>query len=263
MAVIRRAFADLPGGQIHYATAGQGEPVLLLHQTPRSWDEFREVLPIVGQRCRAIAMDTVGFGDSFRPAEPFSVELAARVAIQFLDAIGVQRAHVVGHHTGGVVAVELAATHPERVSKLILSSTPYVDAARRQRVASRPPIDEVEYKADGSHLTALWQRRMGFYPPNRPDLLARFVIDALKVGDRAEEGHRACNRYEMERRIGLIQAPMLIMVGGEDQFALPEYHNMIERLPQTQRRIIPGGMVPLPDQLPEEFSEAILEFLSS
>ncbi|MFI5267593.1 MAG: alpha/beta fold hydrolase [Chloroflexota bacterium] len=260
---VRRAFADVPEGQIHYAVAGEGEPVLLLHQTPRSWDEFRDVLPIVGQRFRAIAMDTVGFGDSYRPAEPFSVELAGRVVIQFLDALGIDRAHVVGHHTGGVVAVEVAATYPARVNKLGLSSTPCVDAPRRERAAKRPAIDHVEFQADGSHLTALWRKRQWFYPPDRPDLLTRFAIDALKVFDRAEEGHLACNRYQMERRFDLIQAPTLILVGGEDQFALPEYHHMIQRLPHAQHQVVAGGMVPLPDQMPEEFARVVLEFLES
>jgi pimeloyl-ACP methyl ester carboxylesterase len=45
---------------------GTGEPVLLLHQTPRSWDEYRDVLPLLGANHRAIAMDTLGFGASAR-----------------------------------------------------------------------------------------------------------------------------------------------------------------------------------------------------
>jgi pimeloyl-ACP methyl ester carboxylesterase len=249
------------GGQVHYAEDGAGEPVLLLHQSPRSWDEYRDVLPILGRRFRAIAMDTVGFGDSYRPAEPFTIELAGRVVAQFLDAMGLQRVHLVGHHTGGVVAVEVAATHPDRVGKLVLSSTPFVDAARRARVAARPPIDEVEHHADGSHLAVLWQRRMAFYPPERPDLLRRFVVDALKVGERQEEGHLAVNRYEMERRFDRLQAPMLVMVGGEDQFALPEYESWIARFPNAARRVIDGGMVPVPDQLPAAFAQAVMEFL--
>ena len=63
---IRRAFADLPHGQVHYAECGDADApaVLLLHQTPRSWAEYRAVLPLLGARFRAIAMDTAGFGDS-------------------------------------------------------------------------------------------------------------------------------------------------------------------------------------------------------
>ena len=49
----------------------------------------------------------------------------------------------------------------------------------------------------------------------------------------------------------------------EDQFALPEYQAMVERLPHARRQVIPGGMVPMPDQMPEAFSAAVLDFLLS
>src|SRR5690606_40271044 len=141
------------------------------------------VLPILGPRYRAIAMDTIGFGDSARPPWPGSIERWAAVAAGLLDALGVERAHVVGHHTGGVVAVELAAAFPERVGKLVLSSTPFTDAPFRRARAQRPPIDEVARSADGTHLVALWRNRQPFYPADRPELLEAFVADALKVID--------------------------------------------------------------------------------
>jgi pimeloyl-ACP methyl ester carboxylesterase len=64
---IERRFVDVPAGTIHCASCGDGRVVLLLHQTPRSWDEFRDVLPLLGRSFRAIAMDTIGCGDSSRP----------------------------------------------------------------------------------------------------------------------------------------------------------------------------------------------------
>src|ERR1044071_10037021 len=64
MTMIERSFVRIKSGLVHVATCGAGRPILLLHQTPRSWDEYREVLPLLGTRNRAIAMDTVGFGDS-------------------------------------------------------------------------------------------------------------------------------------------------------------------------------------------------------
>ena len=130
---IRRGYADVSQGQIHYATAGEGKAVLLLHQTPRSWDEYRDVLPIIGQKYRAIAMDTVGFGDSYRLENTGSIEIYGRGVVQLLDALSIDRASLVGHHTGGVIAAEVAAVHPDRVDKLVLSSTPYIDAEERER----------------------------------------------------------------------------------------------------------------------------------
>jgi pimeloyl-ACP methyl ester carboxylesterase len=258
---ILRGFANTPEGQIHYAVAGKGKPVLLLHQTPRSWDEYRDILPILGEKHWAIAMDTIGFGDSYRPTADVSIEIYARGVIRFLDAMGIGPTSIVGHHTGGVIAVEVAASYPERVEKLILSSTPYVDAADREKRKTRPPIDEVEPKADGSHLTELWQRRMPFYPKDRPDLLRRFVLDALKVWDRMEEGHRAVNKYRMENKVSLIKAPTLVLAGTEDPFSYPRMKPLSEAIKGCRTAEIKGGMVPMVDQLPVEFARIVLEFL--
>ena len=262
---IRRAFADLSVGQVHYAACGDASApaVLLLHQSPRNWAEYREVLPLVGARYRAIAMDTAGFGDSADGGVPASIAQWARVACELLDALGIARADVVGHHTGGVIAVELAVAFPGRVRSLVLSSTPYTGEAFRIARAERPPIDEVAPSEDGSHLAALWQRRQGFYPEGRPDLLEAFVRDALKVGHRVEEGHRAVASYRMEERIGRVTQPALIIRATADPFAAPHAQELLHHLPQARIVDIEGGMVPLPDQMPEAFAQAVLDFLST
>ncbi len=260
---VHRAYACLRDGQVHFAECGppQGQAVLLLHQTPRSWAEYAAVLPILGARYRAIAMDTAGFGDSFVPRWTPSIERWAAVAVELLDALSIARVHVVGHHTGGVIALELAAAYPGRVDRLVLSSTPFTDAAFRRERAARPPIDEVATQADGSHLAQLWQRRQPFYPQQRPELLAAFVLDALKAGGRLEDGHRAVARYRMEDRIAHVKQPVLVLRAGADPFASPHAQALCAQLPQAALHDIPHGMVPLPDQLPGEFAAAVLAFL--
>ena len=260
---IYKAYADTPEGQIHYAESGQGKPVLLLHQSPRSWDEYRDVLPLLGRKYRAIAVDTIGFGDSYRPKGQASIEVFASGIIQLMDALSIRRASLVGHHTGGVVAVEVAAAYPTRVEKLVLSSTPYVDAKDRERRKTRPPIDEVKEKPDGSHLTELWQRRMPFYPKSRPDLLRRFVLDALKVWGDVEAGHRAVNQYRMEERAPLIQAPTLVLAGTDDPFSFPRMNPLSQAIRGSRTAEIQGGMVPMVDQMPEAFAKAVMDFLDS
>jgi pimeloyl-ACP methyl ester carboxylesterase len=264
-ALVHFAYAEVGDGQIHYAECGPREaaPVLLLHQTPRSWAEYRDVLPLLGERYRAIAMDTAGFGASTRLPGEVSIERWAQSAIRLLDALGIASAHVVGHHTGGVIAMEIAAEHPARVNRLVLSSTPYTDAEFRRERAQRPPIDEVAIRADGGHLAELWQRRQPYYPANRPDLLQAFVCDALKVIDRLEEGHHAVARYRMEERIDRIVQPVLVIRAGRDPFAAPHAQALCERLPQARLIDIADGMVPLPDQLPEAFASAVLSFLDA
>ena len=210
--MIQRSFVTTAAGVVHVAACGEGFPVLLLHQTPRSWDEYRDVLPLIGRHARAIAMDTPGFGDSDLPGEGApSIEGWAATAVALLDALGIAGACVVGHHTGAVIAMEVAARASSRVAALVLSSCPWVDAPRRLRHGDKVPVDDVERTADGSHLGQLWAKRQPFYPPGDTDLLDRFVADALKAGDMAVTGHRTVNRYHMEERAPLVSAPTLVI----------------------------------------------------
>lgn len=256
-------------GVLHHVEAGDGAgiPLLLLHQTPRSSDEFAELLPLLGRDRRVLAMDTLGFGAS-PPLAEHSIEAYADGALALLQALGLERVAVLGHHTGGVVALELAAGAPERVERLVLSSTPWTDAAFRARREGHPPIDLVEVREDGSHLTELWQRRQGFYPAGRADLLTRFVRDALVLGSDVEKGHRAVGAYRMEDRVALLRCPVLLLGASADPYAFPDLQPLADALATAARMgrpavaVIDGGMVPLMEVHAEEVAVHVTAFLS-
>ena len=248
--MIRFGYADTRYGQLHYAECGSGAPVLLLHQTPRSADEYREVLPLLGARFHAVAMDTIGFGASARAPE-HSIEAYADAALAFLDARGLGPVYLAGHHTGGVIAVEVAARAPERIRRLVLSATPYVDAEARAARRGRPSVDRVEPRPDGTHLAELWQRRQAFYPPDRPDLLHRFVRDALAAGPDLEAGHAAVSGYQMEDRIGLVRCPVLCIGAAADPHSFGSLGALAAAIPGAATAVIDGGMVPLEWQAAE------------
>lgn len=261
VATVRHGFADTRHGQVHYAEAGDGPAVILLHQTPRSCDEYRDVIPILARRFRVIAMDTPGFGLSSAPPLPWSVEAFADGVADLADAIGLGPVSLVGHHTGAVVALDVAARHRDRVRSLVLSGMPFVDAERRRAVARRPPIDHVECTADGTHLLELWRNRASYYPPDRPDLLDRLVRDALAVLDVVEEGHHAVNRYRMEDRIGAVTAPTLVLCGELDRFSLPDQPAISAALPRARAAVLAGTGVPAVDHVPDRFAAAVQDFL--
>jgi pimeloyl-ACP methyl ester carboxylesterase len=259
---VRRAFVDTPDGQIHYASAGAGRPVLLLHQTPRSWDEYRDVIPILARERRVIAMDTIGYGESYKPPRRCEIEDYARGAIALLDGLGIESTAVVGHHTGAVIAMELAASYPVRVERLVLSASPFVDAPdREKRRTGGHRVDHVEAKPDGAHLAELWQIRQRFYPRDRPDLLTRFVADALRAGEKIVEGHGACSRYRMEEKIGRIRCPTLVTYGTEDRFAAPTAEPVARRIPGSRLVPIVGGGVAVVDEMPDAFARLVQDFL--
>ena len=257
---MKRRYVDVPYGQVHVAEAGEGRPVVLLHQTPRSGDEFAEVLPLLGRRWRAIAVDLPGMGASSPRPEGASIEGYADGVLGALDALGLDVFDLVGHHTGGVVAVEIAACVPDRVRRLVLSSTPLIDAAGRDARQGRPPIDAVDGRDDGGHLTALWQGRQRFYPAGRPDILNRFVRDALRATD-PEDGHRAVARYRMEERLPLVRAEALVVGHAADPHAYPALTPLAAAMGGAETAVIADGMVPLELTAPA-FAAIVEEFLA-
>jgi len=254
-----RAYAESPFGPLHYASTGSGPALLLLHQTPRSHDEFRELQPLLAAGRRVIAMDMLGFGMSAPLPAPQRIEQFAAGAFALLDALDVPDACVLGHHTGAVVAMEMAASAPDRVRALVLSSTPWTGPEYRTH---SPAVDNVPSAEDGSHLTELWRIRQPYYPTGRPDLLERFVRDALAVDP--AEGHRACGRYVMEDRVGLVTAPVLLLGASADPFGMRGLPVLRERLVNARSvdvRVVEGGTVPVMEQCPNDVAAFVNEFL--
>jgi pimeloyl-ACP methyl ester carboxylesterase len=147
----------------------------------------------------------------------------------------------------------------------VLSASPYVDAARRAaaQTEQKAVVDDVTPHMDASHLAELWSMRRPFYPDNRIDLMERFVVDALKAGERAAEGHRVVDRYEMEKRLPLIRCPTLVIAPTADPHAYPHAGKVAAAIAGSKVVEIANGMVPLPDQLPVEFSAAVHRFLAA
>ncbi len=254
---IEHTHVQLRHGPLAVARAGSGPVVVLLHQTPRSWDEYRDVLPLLAARgCQAIALDTPGFGDSAPVPDRPSIEAWAGAANEALDALGIRRAAVVGHHTGGAIAVELANQQSDRVAALVLSSTALTDASYRAAPPDDSGVDEAQ-DADG-----LRRSRAGFYPADRPDLLDRYVSDALRAGSLARLGHHVVGAYAMDGKLAAFKMPVLLIGADRDPYAFPQLERMRRALPHAEVAVIEGGMVPLPDGRPEEFAELIAGFLA-
>lgn len=108
----------------NYHDQGEGSPILLLHGSGpgvSAWANWRGLIERLRGTHRLLAPDFAGFGYTEIPdGQPFSMEVWLQQAVQFMDAIGLEKASVVGNSFGGAMALALAIHHPERVDKLIL-----------------------------------------------------------------------------------------------------------------------------------------------
>lgn len=113
---------------IAYLDHGEGTPVLLLHGCPFSSCVWQNVVPVLETDHRCLAPDLLGLGDTETPPDAdWSVRAQAEMVVGFLDALGLERVHVVGHDQGGAVAQLLAAHDPDRVDRLVLSNAEAYD----------------------------------------------------------------------------------------------------------------------------------------
>ena len=108
----------------NYHEAGSGPPVILIHGSGpgvSAWANWRLVLPYLAERLHVFAYDQLGFGFTELPPEPrYGLDHWVAHLLEFMQAVGVERAHLVGNSMGASVALATAVTHPEVVDRLVL-----------------------------------------------------------------------------------------------------------------------------------------------
>ena len=271
---IKRAFLDTEDGQILYRIGGEGEPLLLLHMTPRSSDEFREVMPILAQNRQVIAMDLMGLGDSDKPPRVYSVADYAKTVIALWDRLGIKKSSILGSLTGGYIAGELAAAYPERVDKLILCNVLGFEREERDSLLKKYSVgfkskEGFTIKEDGSHLMDRWLARVNYV--GNEELNHRCVLDDLKCfGSPVYPGLAVANYcLDAKERFRLIKCPTLILSAEKaleplEKASLAKAENLhwlSEVIPHSKRVELKGGSLWMMNQMPEEISKIVSKFL--
>ena len=112
--------AEIDGAKLQYMTAGQGTPLILLHGYAETSLMWKPIIPVLAERFAVIAPDLPGIGDSDIPADGLDMKNAAIRIHDLAKSLGVQKAEVVGHDIGLMVAYAYAAQFPTEVTKLVL-----------------------------------------------------------------------------------------------------------------------------------------------
>ncbi len=200
-AIIRKSYTDGKYGQIHcrgvYPERVSHAPIVCLHMSPKSGRSFHEVLPYLASGRAAIAPDYPGHGESaLPPAEPaVTIEDFAETTWQVVDdRLGQGPVHVVGYHTGSMVAVEAARQQPERVISIVNIGAPLFsdDELEQAKAHYQPiPIDE-----SGARFRIMWERILIHRGPGMTlQMAADSLAENLRAGDDYEWGHRAAFNY--------------------------------------------------------------------
>lgn len=109
--------------RMHYLQGGAGEPVIFIHGFPETSYEWRHQFAAFSEHYACFAPDLRGFGETEKPGLRVSRQILAQDVVNFMDALGIERARVVAHDWGGIVAFKLAIDWPDRVTRLALLDT--------------------------------------------------------------------------------------------------------------------------------------------
>jgi len=132
--------ADVRGVKLHYLTSGHGAPLLLLHGYAETSLMWRPLMPSLAERFTVIAPDLPGIGDSAIPADGLDMKAAAVRIHALMSSLGFQKAEVVGHDIGLMVAYAYAAMYPAETTKLVVMDAFLPGVAGWEGVYNNPGI---------------------------------------------------------------------------------------------------------------------------
>ena len=246
--------AQVAGQNIYYIEQGkQGSPIIFVHGAGASHLVWGLQVRALGEVARAVALDLPGHGRSDPPGRT-SVEAYRDVVLGLLDALGFERAVIVGHSMGGAIAQTLALSHPDRVAGLGLVGT-----GARLRVL--PAIlDGVLNDFDNiAGLVVEYSYASGLDPELRTRAEDEFRACPVAVthGD-----FSACNQFDVMTRLDAIRAPTLVVCGRDDRMTPAKYSvYLASNIPNAYLVFIDNAGHSVMIEQPDETNKALIDFV--
>ncbi len=259
-------FAPIPDGELYFETSGSGPPLVLVSGLSGSARFWRLQVVRLAERFTVVVHDHRGVDRSSRDAIVYSIEQIAGDTLALMDYLHIDRAAMIGQSTGGAVGQHLAATQPDRISRLVLSSTwthadPYFTRLFEQRRGLLRRAGIELYTREGSLLV---------YPPEWLRDHDREVAEAeARAVASASSPEIMISRIEALLRFDgralapRIRCPTLVIAALDDRIT-PAYFSraLAQAIPGARLVLLDGGGHFLPIVEPERYSEIVLPFLS-
>jgi 3-oxoadipate enol-lactonase len=254
------------GFRMFYAERGSGPLVVLLHElggSSKTWSSIQDDL--AAQAFCAVAPDLRGAGQSEVPAEAYSLTNLGLDVLALIDTFGASSAFVIGLAAGGLVALQVAVTAPDRVRGLVLLDTP-LRVSKESAAYIRRRAEKV--RVEGMHAVVDVSMSRSFPPQIQVD---RRVTDAYRARFLMNSplgyalASLAIADADFNTTVRTLNIPALVLVGEHDQIFTPaQVRELADALPQATFHVIPGaGHFPLlqkPDLVREHLATFLMKF---
>lgn len=229
--------------RVSYQVLGDGPPLILVHGLSGSMRWWVHNVQTLAQDYCVYLVDLPGFGTMRRVRARFALINVAQWLLAWMEAVGIRKAHLVGHSMGGYICLWIAAHHPEVVARLVLISPSVLSKIRSVLGYTLPLLQAIRY------LT------VGFF----------FILayDALRAGPLTLlRASKDLLSHDAQQDIKLVTAPTLLVWGENDTLVPPAVgHILRQQMPQSRLLILKrAGHVSMYDR-PLEFNSAVEAFL--
>jgi 3-oxoadipate enol-lactonase len=245
--------------RIAWERQGSGAPVLLIQGLGYARWGWEPVVEPLARSYDVLTFDNRGIGESDAPPGPYSTAELAADAVRVLDEAGVERGHVVGASLGGMIAQELALSHPERVSKLVLACT--TPGGPKAYPMPQRTVDLMLARASLREFT-----ENALEPAVRPDLVERILVHRERTaqGFEAWSAQAAAGAgFDASARLGGLAAQTLVQHGDGDVVVDPRNSELlVELIPDARLSLYEGCGHLFFWQEPERFVGELEEFLT-
>jgi pimeloyl-ACP methyl ester carboxylesterase len=174
-----------PGASLFVQVGGSGEPVLLLHGYVESGDMWGPLATELVKRYTVIVPDLRGLGRSSRPARGYDKKTQAQDIRAVVEALGFDRATVVGHDLGGAVAYAYAAQYPDKVTRLIFMEAPVPGVGPWKDVVAMPVLWHWHFGGPDAERLVQGRERIYF------DHFWKFAADPSKIDEKTRDHYAA------------------------------------------------------------------------
>ncbi len=247
------------GITLNYADNGEkaGTPIVFLHGYVDSWRSFAGVIEALRPGRRAIALDLRGHGDSDKPECGYAMEDFTLDLLLFMDALGLDKANIVGHSMGSFIAQLFAARYPGRVERLILISSAPCAAENAALREIKPYVDSLRDPISREFAA-------GFQEPSNPvpaDFMEMIISESMKVPVRVWQSVLS-RLFDVDHRPILrdIAVPVLIAWGNQDQiFTRRDQEMLLAGIADSKLKEFDAGHA-LHWEKPKEMAEALEDF---